>query len=199
MDSVIATLNTIVFTSHSVKILVKIGCIVDSVDTKGFHTLTLHAAFENFMTDDPRCRTYLDATVAHPDVYLDVMNSLLSRNVCQIDNMSLLNSEIPELQSRIKQCVPETLRYACRQWAEHLLSLSPEHTGQGTMEHLRHFLFRHLLHWIELSSLLGQLDAALASLKILEEWLKVNPVSYASNVGLTNALHIEIKPTAARR
>jgi hypothetical protein len=110
------------------------------------------------------------------------MNSRLSRNICQIQDVSLLNSELPELQSRIEQYVPETLRYACRQWAKHLLTLSPEHAGKRTMEQLHHFLFKYLLHWIELSSLLGQLDTASASLKSLEEWLKVNWVSCASNV-----------------
>jgi hypothetical protein len=86
----------------------------------------------------------------------------------------LLNSELPELPSRVEQYVPETLQYACRYWVEHLLNISPEHAAKGTMVPLRDFLFKHLLHWIELSSLLGQLDAALASLKSLEEWLKVS-------------------------
>jgi hypothetical protein len=163
--------------SHLIDILVKIGCVVDKVNNKGFHTLTLHPALEAFITDNQRCtdhQFYADITAVDSEVCLGVMNDLLLHNICHIEDMSLLNSELPELPSRVKQYVPETLQYACRYWVEHLLNISPEHAVKGTMVSLRDFLFKHLLHWIELSSLLGQLDAALASLKSLEEWLKVN-------------------------
>jgi hypothetical protein len=163
--------------SHLIDILVKIGCVVDKVNNKGFHTLTLHPALEAFVTDNQRCtdnRFYADITAANSEVCLGVMNELLSHNICHIEDMSLLNSELPELPSRVEQYVPETLQYACRYWVEHLLNISPEHAAKGTMVPLRDFFFKHLLHWIELSSLLGQLDTALASLKSLEEWLKVS-------------------------
>jgi hypothetical protein len=163
--------------SHAIDILVKIGCVADKVDNKGFRTLTPQAPFEDFITDKRRCtddRFYVNITATYVEVCLDVMNGLLSRNICQIEDASLLNSELPELQSRIKQYLPEAVQYACRYWVGHLQNISPEHAGKGTMMQLRRFLFKHLLHWIELSSLLGQLDTALTSLKSLEEWLKVS-------------------------
>jgi NACHT domain len=171
--------------SHPIDILVKIGCVADKVDNKGFRTLTPQAPFEDFITDKRRCtdnRFYVNITVAYVELCLDVMNGLLSHNICQIHDMSLLNSELPELQSRIERYVPQTLRYACRYWVGHLQNISPEHAGKGAMVPLRHFLFKHLLHWIELSSLLGQLDTALTSLKSLEEWLKASQECYAYNV-----------------
>jgi hypothetical protein len=171
--------------THAIDILVKIGCMADKADNKGSHTLALHPAFEAFITDRRRCtddRFYVDVTAAYAEVCLGVMNELLSRNICQIEDLSLLNSELPELPLRIKQYVPESLQYACRYWVEHLLNVSPIHALKGTMVQLRDFLFKHLLHWIELSSLLGQPDAALASLKSLEEWLKVSWESCAYSV-----------------
>jgi hypothetical protein len=172
--------------SHPIDILVKIGCMMDEVDDKGFHTLTPQPAFETFITDRRRCtnnRFYVDVTTAYAEVCLGVMNELLSRNICQIEDTYLLNSELPELPLRVKQRVPEPLQYACRYWVEHLLNISPNHASKGAMVQLRGFLFKRLLHWIELSSLLGQLDTALASLKSLEEWLKVSRESCASSVG----------------
>jgi NACHT domain len=182
--------------SHSIDILVKIGCMVDKVDNEGFRTLSLQPAFEYFITDKRRCtdnRFHVDIMVAYVEICLDVVNGLLSRNICQLEDISLLNSELLELQLRVQQSVPESLQYACRYWAEHLLNISPEHAAKGTMVQLRYFLFKRLLHWIELSSLLGQLDAALASLKALEEWLKASLSILCVQCRLINALHLEIR------
>jgi NACHT domain len=172
--------------SHAIDILVKIGCMVDKADNKGSHTLAPQPAFEAFITDRRRCtdnRFYVDITVAYVEICLDVVNGLLSRNICQLEDISLLNWEHPELQLRVQQSVPESLQYACRCWAEHLLNISSKHAAKGTMVQLRCFLFKRLLHWIELLSLLGQLDAALASLKSMEEWLKASRVSCVYSVG----------------
>ena len=105
-----------------------------------------------------------------PDLVLETMNRLIVHNICRLEDTSLLNSEIGDVEQRINEFVPPPLLYASRHWADHLHMTPSE---RRVLEPFREFLFNHLLHWIELSSLTGQVDAALASLRIAFEWLTV--------------------------
>jgi hypothetical protein len=161
---------------HPVNVLQTIGCIMLDVDTDGACAVRLHPAFQAFITDNRRChenRFYVDIAVHHasvPELVLETINQFIVRNICQLDDTSLLNSEIPDIEERIKRLVPAPLLYASRRWADHLQDVKP---SEGLVEHLHEFLFKHILHWIELSSVTGQIDAALASLKTLLELLMV--------------------------
>jgi hypothetical protein len=83
----------------------------------------------------------------------------------------LVNSELPQRRQRIAQFVPDCLQYASRNWLNHIVAM--KHDASGVIGLLRQFLFLHLLHWVELSSLLGEFDAVLPSLNRLHTWLGV--------------------------
>ena len=168
--------------SHPIDTLYKLGCILDKVDLSGLHALMLHPAFVAFITDKQRCtdgQFCIDVQVRHTkpiaEECLHIMNSHFSPDICQFGDTSLLNSELPEKEEHIQQFVPGPLQYASQHWASHLQDM--KHTTSQVLDQLHEFLFVHLLHWIELSSLMGQLDATLASLKHVYEWLKVCSIS----------------------
>jgi hypothetical protein len=160
---------------HPFDVLYRIGCILDIGDS---HSVVLHPAFEAYITNGERCtdhRFFVDvATDYDPiaEVCLHVMNNLLSYDICQIGDSSLLNSELSRNQIIVDQFVPESLRYVSQHWITLVLETKGD-LGR-VLEQLRRFLFEHLLHWIELSSLMGQIQASLASLRRLYEWLEVS-------------------------
>jgi hypothetical protein len=57
---------------------------------------------------------------------------------------------------------------------DHLLEVKHGNTSTRVLNALRGFLFRKLLNWIELSSLMGQVDIALTSLKVVLTWFTVS-------------------------
>ena len=159
---------------HPVDMLRTVGCIMFQVD--GSCVVRLHPAFQAFVMDSRRCINpwfYDGKEVQYPpipDLVLETMNDLIVHNICRLEDTSLLNSEVADLEQRINQFVPPPLLYASRHWADHLHAKPSE---KQVLEPLREFLLNHLLHWIELSSVTGQVDAALASLRITSEWLTV--------------------------
>ena len=160
--------------SHPVDVLHTAGCIILHVN--GLCVVRLHPAFQAFVMDSRRCTHpwfYDGQEVQYPPIpalVLQTMNHLIAHNISRLEDTSLLNSEIGDIEQRINEFVPPPLLYASRHWADHL-HMTPSESR--VLEPFREFLFNHLLHWIELSSLTGQVDAALASLRTASEWLTV--------------------------
>ncbi|KAJ6527949.1 putative WD-repeat protein, partial [Mycena vulgaris] len=125
----------------------------------------LHPSFADFITNPKRC------TIPNYVVKLEEQHTLLaqscllamqglSRDICQIRNTSLLNSEIRDLPARIQKHVPAHVQYACRHWAHHVSKCMISST---LLALLQTFCEQHLLHWMEISSLLGELRNVLVS------------------------------------
>ena len=102
---------------------------------------------------------------------LAVLNSQLKFDICDIRNPSLLNKEIEDLPERIDHCIPEALRYACQFFAYHVAKvLDFDATLTNTLDE---FVSKHLLHWIETMSLLGEISKAEECMQVLAHLLKV--------------------------
>ncbi|KAF8591398.1 WD40 repeat-like protein [Ramaria rubella] len=100
---------------------------------------------------------------------LDHMNHHLHYDLCGIGSASVLNSDVPDLSDRIKH-IPGALQYACQYFAHHLNDMS--HPLAALTDKLHHFITEHLLHWIEVMSLLGTLYKAEFCLELLAGYLK---------------------------
>jgi hypothetical protein len=136
----------------------------------------LHPSFFDFMTDPTRCRK-TDFVVNAPTKHtllaracLQTMKSL-KRNICGIENQTMLNNEVHDLPSRIMNCIPPHIQYACRHWALHL-------TNGLLLDDLllimKEFCSKHLFYWIEVCSLLGELRNALIALNDAQQFLAVS-------------------------
>ena len=77
----------------------------------------------------------------------------LHRDICRINNPTKLNSEILDLSERLGSCVGEHLQYACVYWSQHLMDVVSGHNEVYRLA--KSFLFSHLLHWIEVVSLVN--------------------------------------------
>jgi hypothetical protein len=122
-----------------------------------------HPSFPDFITDKKRCRDDIQRFAVVPNKAnrflahrcLEIMNNYLRRDICGIKDASLLNSDIPDLDNRLDQVAPRQLRYACMFWAIHLY-FSGELSDE-MLDKLTQFTTKHLLHWVEILSLMDKL------------------------------------------
>ncbi|PPQ76078.1 hypothetical protein CVT26_004599 [Gymnopilus dilepis] len=149
---------------------------------KAANMFRLHPSFEDFLTDPRRCdKKFLVQRALPTGLSLlgpcldQLVNGALRPNVCDLADAAVQNNEIPERDERIQRSIPESLRYACRNWVYHLELagnyISPLEV-QSVIGKVEKFLFSHLLHWIEVMSILGESGLALSSLRRLSLWLK---------------------------
>jgi hypothetical protein len=152
---------------------------------------TIHPSFADFLTTPQRCidSRFLINRVSHhlslASHCFRLMARLLKFDICGI-NAPTFNSDISDLRVRISRRVPEALQYACRFWADHLVALLPH---PEMVDLLRAFFFKHVLHWLEVMSLLDLLDSAFKSVELAIEWTYVCFTVLISYSGLG---HIDI-------
>jgi WD40 repeat protein len=136
-----------------------------------------HPSFPEFITSEERCRDerfLVKASEGHLRLAaqcLEVMNMHLRENICDIKDPSLLNTEVHLLQDTLERVAPAELRYACRHWHAHLRLADV--TSPGLVNSLETFCMTHLLHWLELLSLLNELPTAQTEMPLLLAYLRV--------------------------
>jgi hypothetical protein len=127
-----------------------------------------HPSFPDFIMNSDRCqdgRFVVVAEEGHAKLAahcLQIMNSSLRKDICDIGNPSLLNTEIHDLELRLAQAAPDELCYAAKHWHVHLgLGGTP---SSSTIASLEVFCSLHLLHWVELLSFLNSLPDLLTTI-----------------------------------
>jgi hypothetical protein len=125
----------------------------------------LHSSFPSFVLQqghlvDPNLA--FDFAVAQKNITercIRQLNKLLHMNICRIQDPSLFNVEVPDLETLLKQYVTAALRYSCRFWVTHCLEHIRAAGSQAQLPHgLDQFCEEHLLHWIEVLSLTGDMN-----------------------------------------
>jgi hypothetical protein len=127
----------------------------------------LHQSFPDFVREQGGLvypKLTIDATVAElhfTERCMVQLNKLLHLNMCRLDNASLFNNDISDLEIRLRQYLTMALRYSCRFWITHWLAHIRAAGSQAQLPHgLDDFCAEHLLHWIEVTSLTKSLHAA---------------------------------------
>ena len=132
-----------------------------------------HASFPEFMTDPTRCKRKHDppfsalvASESHEMLALkclEQMNCSLKYNICEVPKVltvsrrGTMNS--PENSKKISQ----VLKYSCIYWASRFCEAKL--SGDDLIDALDTFLHKHLLHWMECLSELGELQTGIPSLR----------------------------------
>jgi hypothetical protein len=149
--------------------------------------LPLHQSFPDFVRQQgglvhPKLTIHQMVAEKHlAERCLYQLNHLLHLNICHIQDSSLLNDEVPDLEIRLRQYVTAALRYSCRFWVTHWL----EHIhASGVLAQIPNGLYvfcaEHLLHWIEALSLTADLHAVRGSMSNLISVVKVRQVVRSS-------------------
>jgi hypothetical protein len=112
----------------------------------------LHKSFVEFITKDCEDCFRVNAATASEALAIQCFGQLndLRRDMCEIQPLAKFNADIPNLSSRIERNLSRPFRYACRFWAIHL----SEGRGDSVRRLFRDFFYQHLLHWVEVMSLL---------------------------------------------
>ena len=138
-----------------------------------------HKSFPDFIVDPTRCtdeRFHISPPVYHFQLLagcLDLMNQTLKKNICELPD-AVANSDVGDLEGRIKRHIDPALQYACRLWHTHLVDAhkTPTHTPTITSS-LDQFLKEKFLFWLEVLSVLGAVRNAVDALQVTAGWLEV--------------------------
>ena len=133
-----------------------------------------HLSFHDFLLDKERCadpQFWIDEKTAHNDLFvncLKVMSEHLRRDVCDLQLPGALAVDVE--QSKVDQCLPDHIQYACRYWVSHLQQSDIELCDDGQVHK---FLKEHFLHWLEALSLCRNMSEGVTSIAKLEALIQV--------------------------
>ena len=141
-----------------------------------------HASFPDFVTDPTRCLRKRDppfsalvASEGHEMLALKClgqMNRLLKFNICEVSKELTVSRREATNSTDNRKKVSEALKYSCIYWASHFSEV--QLCGDDLIDALDTFLRKHLLHWIECLSELGELQTGIPSLKSASTALSVS-------------------------
>ena len=137
---------------------------------------TFHKSFPDFLTDPNRCKDgkfLVKPPTHHTEILLSclrLMREKLKRNICNLDDYVALG-EVRELSTQKKGCIGDALEYACQFWTKHLLGVPNNSTCvQDIWREIELFFTKHLLHWIEVLVLVGNVDIGVYAINDIEQW-----------------------------
>jgi hypothetical protein len=126
----------------------------------------LHQSFPDFVRQQGgtvHSKLTMSAALAHRNVAEHCfyqLNKLLRFDICDIKDASLFNHELSDLPSRLNKHVSAALRYSCKYGLTHLLEHIRVAGSQAEVPlGLDEFCHQHLLHWIEVLSLIKNMNA----------------------------------------
>lgn len=133
-----------------------------------------HQSFVDFMTNKERCTDsrffadVADCDAAHARRCLELISDSLQRNMIGLSDHTQLNSEVEDLDDKVKRAYPDELGYACLYWVPHILGMKV--ADEAVVSLLDKFLSDKLLIWIESMSLLGSIPSAILMMRDAYEW-----------------------------
>ncbi|KAF2830311.1 hypothetical protein CC86DRAFT_443354 [Ophiobolus disseminans] len=140
-----------------------------------------HPSFRDFLLDKDRCgdsNFWVDEKQAHTALAQNcimLMSSSLRKDICGIGVPGALAAEEP---TRLEQCLPEELQYACLYWIYHLAKSGAKLCDNNEVHN---FLKKHCLHWIEALGWIGKVSEGIHAISSLESITLTSdcPVLYA--------------------
>jgi hypothetical protein len=134
-----------------------------------------HPSFRDFLLDKDRCsnpKFWVDEKQAHrrlAESCIRLMSTSLKQDICGVDAPGILVTDIAS--SRVEQCLPLEVKYACLYWIQHLQKSSAQ-LHDNDYVHL--FLQVHLLHWLEALSWIEKISEGIFAVFSLEAQISVN-------------------------
>lgn len=145
----------------------------------GVHDLStpvrpLHTSLFDFFTAAENHEYYIDTSDESIMTIscLRLMNRTLRFNICHLETSHRFNRDVPNLDLRVRDAVPQHLKYSCHFWAFHLqYSFCHGERGRGELvAEIRYFMDHNLLYWFEVLSLLGTVGQGCVAMQMLKNW-----------------------------
>jgi hypothetical protein len=128
-----------------------------------------HPSFRDFLLNKQRCYDqsfWVDERQAHrtlADNCIRLMSNSLQQDVCGQQAPGTLVANVE--RSRIEQCLPPEVRYACLYWIEHLQKSDAQLHDN---DQVHQFLQEHFLHWLEALGWMQKFSEAIRAISSLE-------------------------------
>ena len=115
----------------------------------------------------------MEPVIQHKEILLSclrLMREKLKRNICNLDDYAVL-SEVKDLSTCKKEHIGEALAYACQFWTKHLLG-TPDNSPcvQEVQKAIEQSSTVHLLHWVEVLVIMGNLSVGIHAVNDVEQW-----------------------------
>ena len=143
-----------------------------------------HKSFPDFLMDSRRCtdhRFFINPSVHHREILFSCFNMMserLERNICKLEDRILLK-DVEDLPTHTAARIGDALNYACSFWTKHLLRTPTSGVGvEEVQKAIDKFFTIYLLYWIEVLSLMGNLNLGVYALNDIQQWY--TSVSYIS-------------------
>lgn len=128
-----------------------------------------HPSFRDFLLNKERCRDtdlYIDEKQAHHTMVntsIRLMKNSLKKDICCLETYGVSITDVES--SRVQQCLPQAVQYACLYWIRHL-QISGDQLYDGDQVH--RFLHKHALHWLEALSWMRKVSEGIYAIISLE-------------------------------
>ena len=134
-----------------------------------------HPSFRDFVLDNLKCsdpQFWVDEKQAHQMLAkscIELMSTSLRKDICGLRAPGVLVADIAS--TRIEQCLPPEVRYACLYWIQHLQRGNAQlHDNHQVYQ----FLQAHLLHWLEALGWIGKTSEGILAVNSLEAFILVS-------------------------
>ncbi|EKM61843.1 uncharacterized protein PHACADRAFT_85072, partial [Phanerochaete carnosa HHB-10118-sp] len=153
--------------------------IVPESETSTSAIRIIHPTFAEFLINSSRCTNQsfaVNSQQQHTELLRGSLKALqeLRRDICNIRDPSLLNTEVPNLLDRREEAIPAHVMYACRHWCTHLVNGGL--SSVEIFEPLVELVENRLLYWVEACSVLGVLREAILGLSESRRKLRVSAI-----------------------
>ena len=149
-----------------------------------------HKSFPDFLMNSGLCtdpRFFVDPPIHHKQILLSCLNVMkggLKKNICSLDKNTPL-SEVEDLPALKAACIGDTLGYACRFWTTHLARTDASSLDvEEVQKEINEFFTTHLLYWIEVLSVMGNLDIGIYALNDVEQWYMLVSCTWGAYSGI---------------
>jgi hypothetical protein len=134
-----------------------------------------HPSFRDFLLNEKRCGNsdfWVDEKHAHRTLAencIRLMSNSLKQDICGLDAPGMLIAEVES--SRVGQCLPSEVQYACLYWIPHLQKSDAQLYDN---DEVYCFLQEHFLHWLEALSWMRKASEGIHAIAILESIARVS-------------------------
>jgi len=132
-----------------------------------------HPSFRDFLLNKDRCREFwVDEKKAHQDLTsrcIQLMSQTLKKDICEMQAPGSRATQVES--SRIQECLPSEVQYACLYWVQHLQKGGSQVRDD---EEAHRFLQAHLLHWLEALGWMKKASEGIQAVLSLEGYISVN-------------------------
>ena len=121
-----------------------------------------------FLSDDCPSDYYINPRNANMELGIACLKKMVEQlcfNICKLEDSRLLNSDVHDLPSRIRENISDALQYSCLYWSNHLC-FGANDGNPRIWESLRKFFDGpYALFWIEVLSVMGRVSIGVPSLR----------------------------------